>query len=83
MAKTLFFQYRGPGFDPCLWNKILHAATKNQCSQIIFFFGKDSSLMCFFYSHSTADTSVNPLCSVVEIYPLLSLLPHSYPLMSS
>ena len=29
VAKALYFQCRGPRFDLCLGNKILHAATKS------------------------------------------------------
>ena len=31
VAKTLCFQFRGPGFDP--WSGTLHAATKVHCCQ--------------------------------------------------
>ena len=34
VAKTLYSQCRGPGFDPWLGNKIPHAAIKTRYSQI-------------------------------------------------
>ena len=44
VAKTLYSQCRGPGFNAWLGNKIPHAAIKTRYSQINNFFKKENKL---------------------------------------
>ena len=46
VGKTPGSQCRGPGFDPWSGNKIPHAATKIQRSQIKIFLNKKSAYIC-------------------------------------